>query len=58
MGIGRTRPLREPALVDDIVAVSTDDAESMARLGPGARVVTLVVDSGLKYLSTDGYRSR
>jgi cysteine synthase len=26
------------------------------RLGPGAKVVTLVVDSGLKYLSTDVYR--
>ncbi len=29
-----------------------------ARLGPGARVVTLMADSGLKYLSTDVYRSR
>ena len=29
-----------------------------ARLGPGATVVTLMVDSGLKYLSTDVYRSR
>ena len=28
------------------------------RLGPGARVVTLMADSGLKYLSTDVYRSR
>ena len=26
------------------------------RLGPGARVVTLMCDSGLKYLSTDVYR--
>ena len=26
-------------------------------LGPGARVVTLMVDSGLKYLSTDVYKS-
>jgi cysteine synthase A len=26
------------------------------RLGPGARVVTLVADSGLKYLNTDVYR--
>ena len=25
-------------------------------LGPGARVVTLMADSGLKYLSTDVYR--
>jgi len=28
-----------------------------ARLGPGARVVTLLADSGLKYLSTDVYRT-
>jgi len=28
------------------------------RLGPEARVVTLMVDSGLKYLNTDVYRSR
>ena len=28
------------------------------RLGPGATVVTLMVDSGLKYLNTDVYRSR
>ena len=28
------------------------------RLGPDAKVVTLMVDSGLKYLSTDVYRSR
>lgn len=27
------------------------------RLGPGAKVVTLLADSGLKYLSTDVYRS-
>jgi cysteine synthase A len=26
------------------------------RLGPGATVVTLMADSGLKYLSTDVYR--
>ena len=29
-----------------------------ARLGPGAKVVTLMSDSGLKYLSTDVYRRR
>jgi cysteine synthase A len=85
IGIGRTPPLWEPALVDDILAVSTDEAEDMARrlareealfagtssganviaalrmaerLGPGAKVVTLMVDSGLKYVSTDMYRSR
>jgi len=28
------------------------------RLGPGATVVTLMVDSGLKYLSTGVYRRR
>jgi cysteine synthase A len=28
------------------------------RLGPSARVVTLMVDSGLKYLNTDVYRTR
>ncbi len=85
VGIGYTPPLWEPALVDDILAVRTDDAEDMARrlareealfagtssganvvaaiqvaerLGPDAKVVTLMVDSGLKYLSTDVYRSR
>jgi cysteine synthase len=83
VGIGYVPPLWEPALVDEIVPVKTDDAKEMARrlareealfagtssganvlaaiqlakrLGPGARVVTLIVDSGLKYLSTDVYR--
>jgi cysteine synthase A len=83
IGIGRTPPLWEPSLVDDILPVSTSGAEAMARrlareealfggtssganvvaaievarqLGPGSRVVTLLVDSGLKYLSTDVYR--
>jgi cysteine synthase A len=85
IGIGRTPPLWEPALVDEILSVSTDDAENMARrlareeaifagtssganvvaairvaerLGQRAKVVTLMVDSGLKYLSTDMYRRR
>ena len=85
VGIGYTPPLWEPALVDEILPVKTDDAKAMARrlareealfagtssganvvaairvaerLGPGAKVVTLMVDSGLKYLSTDVYRSR
>ncbi len=31
--------------------------EIAKRLGPGANVVTLMVDSGLKYLSTDVYRN-
>jgi len=85
IGIGRTPPLWEASLVDEILAVSSDEAEGMARrlareealfagtssganvvaalrvaarLGPGATVVTLMVDSGLKYLSTDVYKSR
>jgi cysteine synthase A len=85
VGIGYTPPLWEPALVDEILAVKTDDAKDMARrlareeglfagtssganvvaairigerLGPGAKVVTLMADSGLKYLSTDVYRRR
>jgi cysteine synthase A len=83
IGIGRTPPLFEPTLVDEILAVSTEEAEALARrlareeglfagtssganvvaairvaerLGPGATVATLMVDSGLKYLSTDVYR--
>jgi len=85
VGIGYIPPLWDPALVDEIVPVSTADAKAMARriareealfagtssganvvaalriagrLGRGARVVTLLADSGLKYLSTDVYRSR
>jgi cysteine synthase A len=85
VGIGYIPPLWEPSLVDEIVAVGTDDAKKMARrlareealfagtssganvlaaiqvagrLGPDAKVVTLMVDSGLKYLSTDVYGSR
>jgi cysteine synthase A len=85
VGIGYTPPLWDATLVDEILAVKTDDAKEMARrlareealfagtssganvlaaievgkrLGPGAKVVTLLVDSGLKYLSTDVYRRR
>ena len=85
VGIGYPPPLWEPSLVDEVLAVSTDDAKAMTRrlareealfagtssganvvaairlaerLGPGAKVVTLMVDSGLKYLSTDVYRQR
>jgi cysteine synthase A len=85
IGIGRTPPLWDPSLVDEILPVSTADAAEMARrlareeglfagtssganvlaaiqiaerLGRDATVVTLMVDSGLKYLSTDLYRRR
>ena len=83
VGIGYTPPLWEPSLIDEVVAVKTDDAKAMARrlareeglfagtssganvvaaielakrLGPDAKIATLMVDSGLKYLSTDVYR--
>jgi cysteine synthase A len=83
VGIGYTPPLWEPSLIDEIVAVKTEDAKAMARrlvreegffagtssganviaamrvaeqLGAGARIATLMVDSGLKYLSTDVYK--
>lgn len=82
-GTGRLVPMWDPSLANDIEAVSTDDAEAMARrlareeaifagtstganvvaalrvaarLGAGATVVTLAVDHGLKYISTDLYR--
>jgi cysteine synthase A len=85
VGIGYPPPLWEPALVDEIVTVATEEAKEMARrlareealfagtsaganvvaairvgqrLGPAAKVVTLMADSGLKYLSTDVYRRR
>jgi cysteine synthase len=84
IGIGYRPPLWDPTLVDDIVAVTTEDAKEMARrlareealfagtssganvvaalqvaerLGPAATVVTLMADSGLKYLNTDLYKN-
>ena len=82
IGVGFVPPLWDPAVVDEIVPIPTEDAKEMARrlareeaifagtssganvlaalrvaerLGPGATVVTLMVDSGLKYLNTDVY---
>jgi cysteine synthase len=84
IGIGFIPPLWEPQLVNEILAVSTEEAKAMARrlareealfagtssganvvaslrvaqrLGAGATVVTILCDSGLRYLSTDLYRS-
>ena len=80
IGIGFIPPLWKPELVNEIQAVSTDEAKAMARrlareegvfagtssganvvaairvaqaLGPTATVVSIIVDSGLRYLSTD-----
>jgi cysteine synthase len=77
-GVGFWPDLLDAADVDDVIAVSTDDAFAMARraarveglftgpssganlvavldvarrLGPGRTVATILVDSGLKYLS-------
>lgn len=85
VGIGYIPPLWDPTVVDEIVAVKTDDAKEMARrlarqealfagtssganvaaaiqvakrLGPDAKVATLMADSGLKYLHTDVYKTR
>lgn len=83
IGIGYPPPMWDPTLPDEIVPISTADAEEMARrlareeglfagtssganvlaavqlgqrLGPKARIATLLVDSGLKYLSTSVYQ--
>jgi cysteine synthase len=85
VGIGYTPPLWDPALIDQVVPVPTDDAKEMTRrlareealfagtssganviaaiqigqrMGPEASVVTLMADSGLKYLSTDVYKGK
>jgi hypothetical protein len=50
VGIGYTPPLWDPLVIEDIVAVLTESAKA------GARVVTLMCDSGLKYVNTDVYR--
>jgi len=83
VGVGFAPPLFDRALVDEMLAVATEDGKQMARrlareealfagtssganvvaaielakrLGAGKTVVTLMVDSGLKYLNTDVYR--
>jgi cysteine synthase A len=83
IGIGTAPPMWNPAMVDEIIPIATDDAEAMARrlakeeglfagtssganvlaaiqlgmkLGPRACIATLLVDSGLKYLTTPVYR--
>jgi cysteine synthase A len=83
IGIGYAPPMWAPAMVDEIIRISTDEAEAMARrlareeglfagtssganvlaairlgmkLGPRACAATLLVDSGLKYLTTPVYR--
>ena len=85
VGVGFRPPLWDPALIDDILPVTTDEAKQMTRrlaredalfagtssganvvaairvaerLGPKATVITLMADSGLKYVNTDVYRSR
>lgn len=83
IGIGFLPPLWEPAKVDEIIPVTTAEAQAMARrlareeaifagassganvaaaiqvarrLGPEAVVATIIVDSGLRYISTDLFR--
>jgi cysteine synthase A len=82
IGAGFVVPLWEPRVIDEIAAVSTEEAKVMARrlareegifagtstganmvaalrtaekLGSGSVVVTLMCDSGIKYLGTDLY---
>jgi cysteine synthase A len=85
IGLGFLPPLWEPQLVDEVIPVTTADAQAVARrlareeglfagtssganvavslrvaerLGSRATVVTILCDSGLRYLSTDLYAIR
>ena len=85
VGPGFVPPHWNDEIADDILSVSTDEAQAMARrlaseealfagtsaganivaalrvaerLGRGKTVVTLLCDSGLKYLSTDLYSAQ
>jgi cysteine synthase len=85
IGVGFVPPLLTKELYDEIITVSTKDAQEMARrlakeegifsgtstganitaslqlakrLGSGKNIVTVAVDSGLKYLSTELYDFR
>jgi cysteine synthase A len=85
IGAGFVPPLLRKELYDEILTVSTEEANEMARrlareegifagsstganvlasltvakrLGAGKNIVTVAVDSGLKYLSTEVYRQR
>ncbi len=84
VGVGFVVPLWDPAAVDEVATVSTEEAMDTARklarsdglfagtstggnvatairigkkLGPNATVVTIMCDSGMKYLSTALYGS-
>jgi cysteine synthase A len=44
-------------LCGDLGANAVAALQVAERLGPGAKVVTLMADSGLKYLNTDVYKN-
>jgi cysteine synthase len=45
------------SMKDRMAQAVIEKAEKDGRIGPGGTVVTLLVDSGVKYLSTDFYKS-
>ena len=52
-GSGFWPPILERSDFDEVRTVSTEDAQLARELGGGKRVVTPLVDSGLKYLRGD-----